>query len=934
MAAIETLQYITKDPDRDGIYYVNGRAFVGAGIDDVTDATFYIDSGMLRWAAGCTTTFTNCTFVEGKACDNLGDNNTYAGMPRWASDTTCAPVFKGCTWLIEHTVGDNPTNPTEDINPDNGVPATATKYHEWEISVKCSAKFIKDDQGQYCRIVYNNYDTTTGSYGGGNSWYTGVGVTDSGTKGSLQIDGLVVDTHGTPFYGEADFGTANIKNIILVNNDPGYNEIHFMLNGDKIVYSYDVNVGSLVVPVYNLEARNVGCYYGGAANAAGVNDNVFVKLVNPKGHIAKPAALLGRSDVNGRVSTYRSLEMDFLDPFTGSAVQDVKLVISKISDNSVALNETSSSFYTELHQFTQDWFSVTEVVDNEYGLAFGKYGYQLSKQNLVIEDLDQATGYNKRGTLLLPDLKITSNESTISSLTELSSPEDIYDYLMYYQYQTEDYFTNTPAQPIVDIVGSSLYIKNHNIVFNPSLEQVVYKTTTSVDEPLVWTPGSFTEDPASMPTIASGLLGTFDLTSLVPGITGVYDIKFSDDGLNAIVSGKDTANKLYSFSLTTEYDLSTATLTGNFNHWAMGGTGNSNAFDIVRGGPYAGTRILLMRDSSDNALIYDLATPWNVSSATFVTNYAGIHNNGGWERTIAFSGDGTAINITVANQYQISTYDLTTPWDIATRANRVDSEEGGAGSWNQLSTYVPNKGLLVVRKTRGTTLLDAIIQTNRNRINSPTTELVNFNTASAQNAAYYTNLDYVLGATTNSAGSIDTTNFMQVTSGVKADNSTLLFFTDASGIMYTYSYPGVTVEAAYSGGKVNTIYLKATNIATSLNINSLESSEFVYFENGAGTGLTVRDAAGSLTSLTIDGINPNTEIRIFRASDDSEVLGLENSSGNSASFNYTYVTPENWYIVLHNTEYTTSPPRVAFTTQAAPATITVFQQRDRAFRNP
>lgn len=103
------------------------------------------------------------------------------------------------------------------------------------------------------------------------------------------------------------------------------------------------------------------------------------------------------------------------------------------------------------------------------------------------------------------------------------------------------------------------------------------------------------------------------------------------------------------------------------------------------------------------------------------------------------------------------------------------------------------------------------------------------------------------------------------------------------------------------------------------------------------TGLTVLNGTGASTTIentqtfNITGLQPNSEVRVYRTSDGVELAGVENS-GTTFSFNYNYTTDVPVDVYIHNVTYKWLG--LSSTLTANGVTLPVQQQFDRNYENP
>lgn len=956
MASITSITGITKSSAN--VYLINDdgtHRFVNIGVIDepvIVAATFIVKNGILRFVDGCTTTFIDCTFIDVASTDGgvtgcwaLG-NEPPSEVDRFEHVPGCAPVFKGCKWIIERGIGR-----TNALIPGGNV-GTGVQ-HDFLPSNKSSVKFLANDEGTYCRVTIENFNSATEykdvngtlvydpQYVGNDSFYTKTGVRSPYSPAlvspDFEMNGFIFDAYGTSWSYPKTQTINELKNIITVDNDgPDYVSNHASVSLAGIIGGGWDGV-SWVIPIRNLSARSFGVYCQ-TTFPEYLNPNIYAKLINPVGHLAKaPYDGIPNNDSRGLLKCYRTLDIDYFSPETDTVLEDVRTVIFNANTSEKIYDVTSGVVSTELFQFQQDWDSYVEEYDNQYSVIAGKYGYKLISNNLTIEDLPQGGGYTFNKRPLFKDLEITNTDiNQISSLTEITKSSEIYDYMSYYFLNTDSYFLSNGISGFVSKVGSDLVISEKNVVLYPSLTSTVFVTDANATGGLpVIQEYSSTLNPAELSHLQDFQVSTFDFTTV--GINNVTDYKFNDDGTICLIIGAhptvDVANyKIFRLDLTIPYDLTTAVLDPNTHgtHWSTPYVAGRIYRFIVNA---AGTMVGITTSQASWFYTYTMSTPWTPSSMNLSPQYYGVESNcnvslSKEEDLIVLTG---GRNIDPARLYFIP---LSTPGNFRSH---------GVASGQSLSSYlytvtitdqqnryfkgtiVPDIGYLLIRTT-----YDNVIQFNINDITNTT-----FDWAASYNADTTYNNPDIAGYGYASTVYPDMADVITVNSWYQGTDLYLSTL-DSNYQVITYSYPATIVEASVVGGEPNTLYLKASNIIPDAGISRLVITDGTYEAvEGAGTSLIVKIGTTTVTSLTIKGINPNTEIRVYKVSDGSEVLSIESTTGYEHSFNYAYNSADvqEWNIVIHNTDYITSPSVISFTTQEAPAIVSVFQQRDRAFRN-
>ena len=144
----------------------------------------------------------------------------------------------------------------------------------------------------------------------------------------------------------------------------------------------------------------------------------------------------------------------------------------------------------------------------------------------------------------------------------------------------------------------------------------------------------------------------------------VKDLTFNDDGTKAYALISQTVRQ---YSLTTAYDLFTASTVTNFSFVA---TGETSPQDIKFNND--GTVMYLAGETLVGVLVFYLSTPWDISTAIYQYLYKTRNPVGSTfstPRGLGFKSDGTSMYISgAANIFQ---YSLPIPWTLASPADEA-----------------------------------------------------------------------------------------------------------------------------------------------------------------------------------------------------------------------------------------------------------------------
>jgi len=149
--------------------------------------------------------------------------------------------------------------------------------------------------------------------------------------------------------------------------------------------------------------------------------------------------------------------------------------------------------------------------------------------------------------------------------------------------------------------------------------------------------------------------------------TSPQDLFFKDDGTIMYVIGTsyDGVNQ---YTLSTAWDISTASYASKQLSMSAQETSVSGLFVGDNG-----TKVYMVGNSGDDVNQYNLSTAWDVSTGTYTQTYTlpVAHLN---PEAISFNSDGTKMFIVSRTSVDVSSYTLSTAWDIST-ASHNSSED-------------------------------------------------------------------------------------------------------------------------------------------------------------------------------------------------------------------------------------------------------------------
>ena len=155
-----------------------------------------------------------------------------------------------------------------------------------------------------------------------------------------------------------------------------------------------------------------------------------------------------------------------------------------------------------------------------------------------------------------------------------------------------------------------------------------------------------------------------DSFDIGPQETSPRGLAFNTDGTKMFLIGF-SGDDVNEYTLTTGFDVSTASFVDSFDISAQETGPMALAFNTD------GTKMFVLGFTGDDVNEYTLTTGFDVSTASFVDSFD-VSSQGGGPSGIAFNTDGTKMFVVNVDNRSVSEYTLTTGFDVST-ASFVDS---------------------------------------------------------------------------------------------------------------------------------------------------------------------------------------------------------------------------------------------------------------------
>ena len=147
-------------------------------------------------------------------------------------------------------------------------------------------------------------------------------------------------------------------------------------------------------------------------------------------------------------------------------------------------------------------------------------------------------------------------------------------------------------------------------------------------------------------------------------ISNFYGITFKPDGTRLYIVGYENSapyqNHVFEYSLSTAFDLSSATFVHEFNVQSQSTVSQGLFFKSD------GTSMYVIDGGSDAVYQYTLSTAWLVSSASYASKSLSVSAQDANPAGLFFKPDGTKMYHTGGSSDEVHEYDLSTAWDVST----------------------------------------------------------------------------------------------------------------------------------------------------------------------------------------------------------------------------------------------------------------------------
>ena len=485
MAEIETLIGVTKVNAFE--YEVISEVSVGSGIDDLEYATFVQKSGgLLKFDNGCTTTFTNCKFVEETSAASAPGNK------RFIANSSTAPVFKGCKFIIDH--GSN----------GNGRGAS-----DFDVSTGTSPTFDFSEDGSPCYFIRNNGGTSEAK---ANHYRSGT------------FNSFVVDQNGGGGAFEIMHPALTINDLTLKGR--GYSNP--LSSRHLIVYTSASQFHNNTTTFRKLKADNVSLFAGTNKN----DNNVIIQVIDAKGQLLRAEDT--PNSQRGHLQFLRTYQSAPLDATTLSATE-VKCYLKNTDNSDIIIDGLTSGVDEGLLQYKYEHNATTTkgvitydanddpqttgtffTVANNYIRGFISYDRLPTSRTFKIEDRNDGSPL-VHDVVLVDDSAITDTRVTTDAYQEIDTPQKFYNRAK--AYLVDNYAGE--AETLVSRDGNTINAGSYDVVIDGNVTDAASAFAISGNTLTIKATrfvGNIATSGSTTLSNGAEVIGTFGATTVLPWV--------------------------------------------------------------------------------------------------------------------------------------------------------------------------------------------------------------------------------------------------------------------------------------------------------------------------------------------------------------------------------------------------------------------------------
>jgi len=223
------------------------------------------------------------------------------------------------------------------------------------------------------------------------------------------------------------------------------------------------------------------------------------------------------------------------------------------------------------------------------------------------------------------------------------------------------------------------------------------------------------------------------------------DLYIRDDGLRLYSVGTDN-DSVFQYNLSTPWDVSTATYSGN--------SINVSSQDTLPSGLFFkpdGLKMFVSGFGNDSVFEYNLSTAWDLSTASYSNNSFSVNSQDGAAFSLSFRNDGSHFYVLGDVNDKLFEYSLSTPWDITTASYTGNTVDLTAATDSNRGFYLRQDGLRIYAVNAAS---DTIFEYSIAESKFPTSANHTAITSTSTNTEFWTDINSMTADDASNDGSV------------------------------------------------------------------------------------------------------------------------------------------------------------------------------------
>jgi 6-phosphogluconolactonase (cycloisomerase 2 family) len=315
--------------------------------------------------------------------------------------------------------------------------------------------------------------------------------------------------------------------------------------------------------------------------------------------------------------------INFIDNLTSDAQTQLNTLTTNVATNATAISNINVTSGSQTKTYSAGETSTITLSGNVLSPIIG-----------VTKEVAQTGTTNNAWDVNSSSENYTRYNSAPATTLDFSADDDV-------SAATETSITLSGASQSTSLLGGTIGNAGQNAYMLDQTSGIIYQYLLSTAYDL--SSGSYESK-------------TFDVSSQQSDPRNLF---FKSDGTKLYVIGT-TSQAIYQYSLSTAWDISTASYDSKTFSASSQSTGTSGLFIKPDG-----TKLYIVAYGNDAVYQYSLSTAWDISTASYDSVSLSVSSQDSTPRDITFNDDGTVLYMCGTGNNALYQYNLTTAYDLS-----------------------------------------------------------------------------------------------------------------------------------------------------------------------------------------------------------------------------------------------------------------------------